>query len=48
VNPVGGNTEFADMRAASHALDAATKALIQDMISEYSLMWSCGSRFARI
>ena len=29
VNPVGGNTEFADMRAAYDALDAATKAEIE-------------------
>src|SRR5256885_7039651 len=32
VNPVGGNTEFADMRAAYDALDAATKALIEDLV----------------
>ena len=43
VNPVGGNTEFADMRAAYDALDAATKALIEDMICEHSLMYSRGS-----
>jgi alpha-ketoglutarate-dependent 2,4-dichlorophenoxyacetate dioxygenase len=43
VNPVGGNTEFADMRAAYDALDAATKAEIEDLICEHSLMYSRGS-----
>jgi len=43
VNPVGGNTEFADMRAAYDALDADTKALIEDLICEHSLMYSRGS-----
>ena len=43
VNPVGGNTEFADMRAAYDALDAPTKAQIEDLISEHSLMYSRGS-----
>lgn len=43
VNPVGGNTEFADMRAAYDALDAPTKALIEDLICEHSLMYSRGS-----
>jgi alpha-ketoglutarate-dependent 2,4-dichlorophenoxyacetate dioxygenase len=43
VNPVGGNTEFADMRAAHDALDAATKALIEDLVCEHSLMYSRGS-----
>src|SRR5712671_5644128 len=32
VNPKGGNTEFADMRAAYDALDGDTKAEIEDMI----------------
>jgi alpha-ketoglutarate-dependent 2,4-dichlorophenoxyacetate dioxygenase len=36
----GGNTEFADMRAAYDALDAATKAEIEDMICEHSLIFS--------
>lgn len=36
----GGNTEFADMRAAYDALDAATKAEIEDMICEHSLIYS--------
>jgi alpha-ketoglutarate-dependent 2,4-dichlorophenoxyacetate dioxygenase len=43
VNPVGGNTEYADMRAAYDALDADTKALIEDLICEHSLMYSRGS-----
>src|SRR5262245_35199012 len=34
VNPTGGNTEFADMRAAYDALDASTKALIEDLVCE--------------
>src|SRR3954453_2127843 len=36
----GGNTEFADMRAAYDALDDATKALIGDLVTEHSLMVS--------
>jgi alpha-ketoglutarate-dependent 2,4-dichlorophenoxyacetate dioxygenase len=43
VNPVGGNTEYADMRAAYDALDAQTKATIEDLICEHSLMYSRGS-----
>jgi alpha-ketoglutarate-dependent 2,4-dichlorophenoxyacetate dioxygenase len=43
VPPAGGNTEFADMRAAYDALDAATKAEIEDLICEHSLMYSRGS-----
>jgi alpha-ketoglutarate-dependent 2,4-dichlorophenoxyacetate dioxygenase len=43
VNPVGGNTEFADMRAAYDALDAGTKAEIEDLVCEHSLMYSRGS-----
>jgi alpha-ketoglutarate-dependent 2,4-dichlorophenoxyacetate dioxygenase len=43
VNPVGGNTEFADMRAPYDELDAATKALIEDLVCERSLMYSRGS-----
>ena len=43
VNPKGGNTEFADMRAAYDALDHGTKAEIEDMICEHSLMYSRGS-----
>jgi alpha-ketoglutarate-dependent 2,4-dichlorophenoxyacetate dioxygenase len=43
VNPKGGNTEFADMRAAYDALDEDTKAEIEDLICEHSLMYSRGS-----
>ena len=39
----GGNTEFADMRAAYDALDADTKALVEDLVCEHSLMYSRGS-----
>jgi alpha-ketoglutarate-dependent 2,4-dichlorophenoxyacetate dioxygenase len=43
VNPKGGNTEFADMRAAYDALDGETNAEIEDLICEHSLMYSRGS-----
>jgi len=43
LNSKGGNTEFADMRAAYDDLDAETKAEIEDMICEHSLMYSRGS-----
>ena len=43
VNPKGGNTEFADMRAGYDALDADTKAEIEDLVCEHSLMYSRGS-----
>ena len=43
VNPRGGNTEFADMRAAHDALDDETKAAIEDLVCEHSLMYSRGS-----
>lgn len=36
----GGNTEFADMRAAYDALDAATKTLIEDLVTEHSIAFS--------
>jgi alpha-ketoglutarate-dependent 2,4-dichlorophenoxyacetate dioxygenase len=36
----GGNTEFADMRAAYDALDAATKAEIEDLVCEHSIVYS--------
>lgn len=42
VNPVGGNTEFANMRAAYDALDEATQAEIEGMVCEHSLMYSRG------
>jgi alpha-ketoglutarate-dependent 2,4-dichlorophenoxyacetate dioxygenase len=47
VNPKGGNTEFADMRAAHDALDDETKAEIEDLICEHSLMYSRGSLGSR-
>jgi alpha-ketoglutarate-dependent 2,4-dichlorophenoxyacetate dioxygenase len=43
VHPSGGNTEFADMRAAYDALDTAAKAEVEDLICEHSLMYSRGS-----
>ena len=43
VNPVGGNTEFADMRAAYDALDAGLQAEVEDLICEHSLLYSRGS-----
>jgi len=43
VNPIGGNTEYADMRSAYDALDAQTKAEIDELICEHSLMYSRGS-----
>jgi len=43
VNPTGGNTEFADMRAAYDTLEASTKRQIEDLICEHSLMYSRGS-----
>ncbi|HUH85418.1 MAG TPA: TauD/TfdA family dioxygenase [Stellaceae bacterium] len=39
----GGNTEFADMRAAYDALDAATKTEIEDLVCEHSLIYSRGA-----
>jgi alpha-ketoglutarate-dependent 2,4-dichlorophenoxyacetate dioxygenase len=39
----GGHTEFADMRAAYDALDDDTKAEIEDLVCEHSLMYSRGS-----
>jgi alpha-ketoglutarate-dependent 2,4-dichlorophenoxyacetate dioxygenase len=36
----GGNTEFADMRAAYDALDAETRAQVEDLICEHSQMFS--------
>ena len=43
VNPKGGNTEFADMRAGYDALADETKAEIENLICEHSLMYSRGS-----
>jgi alpha-ketoglutarate-dependent 2,4-dichlorophenoxyacetate dioxygenase len=38
----GGNTEFADMRAAYDALDAVTQASIEDLVTEHSIAFSRG------
>lgn len=40
VPPTGGNTEFADMRAAYDTLDDATKAEIEDLVTEHSNAFS--------
>ncbi len=40
VAPVGGHTEFADMRAAYDALPAAMRARLQGLIAEHSLIYS--------
>jgi alpha-ketoglutarate-dependent 2,4-dichlorophenoxyacetate dioxygenase len=40
VPSVGGNTEFADTRAAYDALDDKTKAQIEDLITEHSIAYS--------
>ena len=37
-----GDTEFADMRAAYDGLDAATKAEVEDLVCEHSLIYSRG------
>ena len=39
----GGNTEFADMRAAHDALDSATKPEIDDLVTEHSIAFSRGA-----
>src|ERR1051326_169877 len=38
----GGNTEFADMRAAYDALDGETKETVEGLVCEHSLMYSRG------
>jgi alpha-ketoglutarate-dependent 2,4-dichlorophenoxyacetate dioxygenase len=43
VNKKGGNTEFADMRAAYDALDEETRREVEDLVCEHSLMYSRGS-----
>lgn len=43
VNPKGGDTEFADMRAAYDALDDETRREIDGHVCEHSLMYSRGS-----
>jgi len=42
VPSAGGNTEFADMRAAYDALDPESRAEIEDLITEHSLLFSRG------
>jgi alpha-ketoglutarate-dependent 2,4-dichlorophenoxyacetate dioxygenase len=43
VNPKGGDTEFADMRAAYDALDDETRREIEGYVCEHSLMYSRGA-----
>ncbi|HTD91841.1 MAG TPA: TauD/TfdA family dioxygenase [Burkholderiales bacterium] len=43
IPPVGGETEFADMRAAWDMLDAATKEQIKDLVTEHSRIFSKGT-----
>jgi alpha-ketoglutarate-dependent 2,4-dichlorophenoxyacetate dioxygenase len=43
VNPVGGNTEFADMRSAYDALEEDAKIEIEQLVCEHSQMYSRGS-----
>jgi alpha-ketoglutarate-dependent 2,4-dichlorophenoxyacetate dioxygenase len=43
VSTDGGNTEFADMRAAYDMLDDKTRALVEDLVCEHSLIYSRGS-----
>lgn len=42
IPPEGGNTEFADMRAAYDALDDRTKSEIEGLVCEHSLLYSRG------
>jgi alpha-ketoglutarate-dependent 2,4-dichlorophenoxyacetate dioxygenase len=39
----GGDTQFADMRAAYDALDEEMRALVEDLVCEHSLLYSRGS-----
>jgi alpha-ketoglutarate-dependent 2,4-dichlorophenoxyacetate dioxygenase len=43
IPPVGGETEFADMRAAWDMLDASIKEQIKDLITEHSRIFSKGT-----
>ena len=43
VTEEGGETQFADMRAAYDALDYKTKDLIEEMVCEHSLIYSRGT-----
>ena len=40
IPPAGGETEFADMRAAWDALPAATQARLRDLVCDHSLIYS--------
>ena len=40
IPPIGGHTEFADLRAAWDALPAATKLRVQGLVAEHSLLYS--------
>ena len=40
--PEGGETGFADMRAAYDALDEETRSLVEDLVCEHSLLYSRG------
>jgi alpha-ketoglutarate-dependent 2,4-dichlorophenoxyacetate dioxygenase len=42
VPPVGGETEFADLRAAHYALPARMQARIEDLVAEHSIFHSRG------
>lgn len=43
VPPHGGNTEFANMRAAYEALDPETQVELENLVCEHSLMYSRGA-----
>lgn len=43
IPPEGGDTEFADMRAAWDALPAAEQVALRDMVAEHSLVFSRGA-----
>ena len=43
IPPTGGNTEFADMRAAWDALDAETQAEVRDLVCRHSQVFSRGT-----
>jgi alpha-ketoglutarate-dependent 2,4-dichlorophenoxyacetate dioxygenase len=40
IPPIGGNTEFADLRAAWDTLPMATKLRVKDLVAEHSLLYS--------
>jgi alpha-ketoglutarate-dependent 2,4-dichlorophenoxyacetate dioxygenase len=40
VPPAGGETEFADLRAAYDALDETTKQIVEDLVAEHSIFHS--------